>query len=129
MALYWVVCDVIGNGSAPRPNQTALTGPFRPSVDGLGPYRCLIVDGISWCLVSIDGDPLALAAVPGAEVLPDERLDVVLTQQRANQANNALGRRGLPEVAEAGMTYRQLIETIASTLDPTFTTDWYPGVT
>lgn len=77
----------------------------------------------------IDADPVALAATPGVDVLPDDRLDTVLTAQRANQANNVLQRRGLPQFAAAGMTYREVIEAIAHELDPSFSTDWFPGVT
>lgn len=128
MALVWAICDVIGNGKAPKRN-VAEDGPYRCAAHGAGPYRALIPPGASWCLISIDADPVALAAMPGVDVLPDERLDVVLTVQRANQANNALGRRGLPELAVAGMTYRELIEAIAAEIEPGWSTDYFPGVT
>jgi hypothetical protein len=129
MALCWVICDVIGNGSPPRSNQTEATGPFRPAVDGLGPYRCLIVDGGAWCLVLIDGDAAAIDALPRTIVFPDERLDSTLTAGRAILWNIVLNRRtDIAFRASAGMTVRHVIESIAHELDPTFSTDWYPGV-
>ena len=129
MALLWAIADVLGNGSAPRRVMTDAVGPFRPAGGHLGLFRALIPPGSTWCLLLIDADPVALAAVPGVDVLPDDRLDTVLTNQRANQANNVLQRRGLPQVASAGMTYRQVIEAVAHELDPSFSTDWFPGVT
>lgn len=123
----WVIADVIGDGSPPGRADTDATGPFRPVVADLGPFRCIIPPGSSWALVYSEADPTALSAEPRCRVLPDERLDHVLTTLQANVVNNHLAARGLVTRASAGDTVREVIESIAHELDPSFSTDWFPG--
>lgn len=124
---YWVIADVIGDGTSPRPNMTDATGPFRPAVADLGPFRTIIPPGSSWALVLSEASLTDLQAESRCKVITAERLDHVLTTVQANVVNNQLSNRGLTTRASAGDTVREVIESVAHELDPSFSTDWFPG--
>jgi hypothetical protein len=128
MALTWVIANVVGDGTAPRPGQTETTGPFRPAAaDLLAAHRSLIMPGIARCLVLSEADPAVLAADGRLDVLPADRLDAVIPANRVNQTNNALGRHGFTTVCQSGWTWRELILALAHEIEPTFTFGWWPG--
>jgi hypothetical protein len=138
--MTWIIADIIGNGGPPSPHMDETTGPYRPVAE-FAPCRYVIagvtleygdVEGDpptghhidkAWALVYAGSDPALWAATSGCDVLGDDQLDTVLTAQRANQANNALDRHGIPPLAAEGMTYRDVLEAIAHEIDPTWTTD------
>jgi hypothetical protein len=124
--MRWVISPIIGDGTGEIvPGQEATTGPYRAKASDYGAHVALIpgnTDGTpkkNWALVYFNGDVTAAEADNALRVIPDYRLDDVLTTIQAAWVNNwVVTNFGDNPGITAGMTVAQAIEALANVIEP-----------
>lgn len=120
----WALARVYGDGTAIPPREwTPTTGFYRPAGTQYGSFIALLPPGSAWALVRYGDDynEVLAGADPDIRILPNLAYDHVLTTQERNAINRNLSDFAITGVTlTSGMTVRQALRAIASTVDPTW---------